>query len=215
MAYSQHHFILAFHRYIIQTQSAEAGFSVLGCKGIEGECDFSNTSSVSVLCVLCFIRWLKIHCCERAQIHIYIPFTNISFIIGVPLSTLLSQPTSNLSVLLGDPQESLSPNFLFISVCCHMKFIIEISHGKDKMHCHLASSQFAFSCWKLQEPRCACNFVMRRFGKKNLPQRQLAAQPLCVCVYVSCRNKVADAEVVALCPLEHDHWIDQIIVFLN
>lgn len=107
-----------------------------------------------MLCALCFIRWLKIHCCERAQIHIYIPFTNISFIIGVPLSTLLSQPTSNLSVLLGDPQESLSPNFLLIADGCHIVRSIswELSLSLNRVQTHgtgtelLMSSQFWRTC---------------------------------------------------------------------
>lgn len=136
-----------------------------------------------MVCALCFIRWVKIHCCERAVSPIiYIPFTNISFIIGVLLSALLSQPTSNLSVLLGDPQESLSPNFLFISVCCHMKFIIETSHGKDKMHCHLTSSQFAFQLLEAVGTTCLQFSDVTLW--ENPLYRQLAAQWLCVCVYV-------------------------------
>lgn len=63
-----------------------------------------------------------------------------------------------------------------------MKFIIETSHGKDKMHCHLASSQFAFQLLEAVGTTMCLQFCDVTLWKKIFLRDSLQ---LSRCVYVS------------------------------
>lgn len=143
---------------------------------------------------------------------IYIPFKNISFIIGASFIC------------------SLVSTYLYFE--CFTGRSTGVSVTKFPIHIGLLPHKIYYSniTWKRQNTlsphlisicssvtgRCRSNDVTAIYwcdALKNLPYRQLVAQWLCVCWFMClvAIDKVAGAEVIVLCFHEHDHWIDQIM----
>lgn len=134
-------------------------------------------SLLSVPCVLLDV--LKYTVVKEHRLANHLHLSKISATLQVVhLSVLLSRPTSNLSVLLGDPQKLVSPNSLFILVYCHVKFIAETSHEEDQICCHL-TSHLAFQLLE-DAGTVVCLQFCDVMLWKNLPYGQLLAQCLCI-----------------------------------